>query len=305
MTHFPTEHILGLQEAFEAALSENDLVRASCRFLDSTAHIFPGTTFRVEWHDKLQEMPTARNHTTSRKTVSHKQSSTSVYPISVQHKIIGNLSLAYPYGKTPDESLVKLAVSFLAMLAGTFDRIEKTAVLDPLTGLLNRKGLTMELPRSMAAASRGKTPLSLLLFDVDRFKKLNDTFGHNAGDAVLTGIAIRLKETARASDVPGRYGGDEFFLILPNTDYSGCRSAAERIVMAIGKTAFTVSGHAHDITLSAGGITIPPDTRPSEIPKVIDTADKALYNAKRSGGNRSEVSIVYTGTSISSRDIPP
>ncbi|MCU1658356.1 MAG: hypothetical protein JWO57_3012 [Pseudonocardiales bacterium] len=160
------------------------------------------------------------------------------------------------------------------------DRMSRT---DALTGLYNRRHLDDELRRSHEDARRHDAPLCLLLLDIDHFKNVNDTYGHPAGDLVLGAFAQRLREQLRAGDIAGRWGGEEFLIIMPRTDPAGAFEVAERIRTCTGATPVTsVDGHVMKVTVSGGLACGPGDTADA----AVHLADTSLYQAKAAGRNQ-------------------
>jgi diguanylate cyclase (GGDEF)-like protein len=157
---------------------------------------------------------------------------------------------------------------------------------DELTGIHNRRFLLSFLEHKVAWNTKEGFPLSLLILDLDRFKQINDTHGHEAGDQVLTWLATLLKEAAGDNGLPIRYGGDEFMLLLPETDGAAARKAASQILERASDRPFRLreAGTTLPITLSIGIATAPQDATNST--RLLQTADTALYHAKRSGRNQ-------------------
>jgi diguanylate cyclase (GGDEF)-like protein len=158
------------------------------------------------------------------------------------------------------------------------------ASTDGLTGLNNHRTFQERLQQEIERARRFDTPLSLLMIDIDRFKKFNDTYGHTNGDEVLKIIARILKDNVRSIDFVARYGGEEFAVILPQVDLEGALVVAERIRRSAENYELVFNGHKERVTLSIGVATYPDDASNRE--QLIDHADKALYLAKRTGRNR-------------------
>jgi diguanylate cyclase (GGDEF)-like protein len=155
---------------------------------------------------------------------------------------------------------------------------------DPLTGFYNHRFLHERLGEEVVRAQRARQPLSVLMLDLDDFKLVNDTFGHLFGDRVLTWTAELIRSTLRGSDVPARYGGDEFAIILPETDGDDARSAAERILAAFRDHAFVGEQRGPvPIGASIGVATFPLEGRTAT--ELIAAADAALYRVKRDGGH--------------------
>jgi diguanylate cyclase (GGDEF)-like protein len=168
--------------------------------------------------------------------------------------------------------------------ARLYEDARNLADRDPLTGFYNHRFLHERLGEEVVRSQRGRRSLSVLMLDVDDFKLVNDTFGHLFGDRVLTWTSELIRSTLRASDVPARYGGDEFAIILPETDADEARSAAERILATFRDHAF-VSDQRGPVPIGAsiGAATFPADGRTAT--ELIAAADRALYRVKRDGGN--------------------
>lgn len=157
------------------------------------------------------------------------------------------------------------------------------AVTDPLTGLHNRRFFDIHLARAAGAAEG----FAVALFDIDHFKRVNDGFGHDAGDAVLREFARRLKAAVRASDLACRFGGEEFAVLMPGADADTAAAVAERIRQAVCDAAFAIPGEQLTVTVSAGVAVAPADaSAPEPREALLKRADAALYEAKRAGRNR-------------------
>ncbi len=212
-------------------------------------------------------------------------------PLTYERELLGMLVLYS--GKK--ESLSSHQIELLELLgnqassslanAKLHEEIERMASTDGLTGLFNHRTFQERLSAEFKRRERISVPLSLLLIDIDFFKKINDTYGHPAGDEVLRGVAGVVRETIRNIDIPARYGGEEFAAILPGTDGEGAQSMAERLRTAIAGKTFSIDGKSLEVTVSIGVATSPHDTDNKE--GLIEKADQALYHAKRDGRNRS------------------
>jgi two-component system, cell cycle response regulator len=160
------------------------------------------------------------------------------------------------------------------------------AMSDPLTGLMNRRASSEALERELHRAHRHNIPLSLLLLDVDHFKRVNDTRGHEAGDLVLQGVSKTIRRIARKSDIVGRWGGEEFVVGLPQATPAGARVAAERIRRAVAESSYALGdGAPLEVTVSIG---IAYSVQGELLDAVIARADEAMYLAKSRGRNRVE-----------------
>lgn len=154
---------------------------------------------------------------------------------------------------------------------------------DQLTGALNRKGLEETLDRELARARRRQAPICVSLLDVDNFKSLNDTYGHQTGDDALVHLARVIRETMRPHDTLARYGGEEFLIILPDTILPDAVSALTRLQRELTKRFFLHKNEKLLITFSAGVTAFLPDEPRNE---AIARADAAMYQAKKTGKNR-------------------
>jgi diguanylate cyclase (GGDEF)-like protein len=165
--------------------------------------------------------------------------------------------------------------------ARLYGEARELADRDPLTGFFNHRSLHERFGEEAVRARRSRSPLSLLMLDVDDFKLVNDTFGHQLGDEVLRWTADVIRQTLRASDVAARYGGDEFAILLPDADHDEAERAAERLIEAFATTAFRHGDRLSvPIGLAIGTATFPSDGRTAA--DLIAVADAGLYRMKRS-----------------------
>jgi len=181
------------------------------------------------------------------------------------------------------ETTIAEAAPIIANLR-TLAVAELRAATDALTGLPNNRALQETLRRMSAHAGRTATPLAALLFDLDRFKQINDVHGHAKGDEVLAAVGDAVASVVRASDFVGRYGGEEFLALLPDTDREGAQLVALKLRSAISDIA--VPGVSRRITASFGVAAIPHDAGEPE--QLLREADRALYSAKANGRDRVE-----------------
>jgi diguanylate cyclase (GGDEF)-like protein len=181
------------------------------------------------------------------------------------------------------ESLVVLA-SLSTENAKLYRETQELAITDGLTKLLLRRQLLERLEDELKRAAQSGTPLSFILLDIDHFKAVNDTYGHPAGDKVLREIAQMVKKRVRDVDLCGRYGGEEFAVLLPATDLKGAKLVAERIREGVGREPFELRGESRRITVSLGISSFPGDAQ--EMEDLIERADEALYRSKERGRDR-------------------
>jgi diguanylate cyclase (GGDEF)-like protein len=208
-------------------------------------------------------------------------------PLKGANRLVGVLYLYLPVNQEVSGHLRKMLeiigaqVGIAVENATNYrDAIELTLV-DPLTGLQNRRVMLVNLDKYIVLAERHKRSLSLIMMDLDHFKKFNDTHGHQLGDQLLIQVADIMKKLVRKSGHIVRYGGEEFLMMLPETDWKGAFQVAERLRKSVEKlTPITISlGIA---TLQSGGEGVTPQD-------LIKDADTALYRAKQLGRNRIEV----------------
>lgn len=162
------------------------------------------------------------------------------------------------------------------------EEMSKLAITDPLTRIMNRRGITVGLLDAMAQAERYRTPLTVGMADIDNFKDVNDTYGHEAGDRVLKDIAAILSDALRMPDKVGRYGGEEFLIVLPHTSLTQGRKITERIRASVSKWDFNLGSRKIRLTISIGVTQFKPG---EDLEQFLSHADKALYEAKKGGRN--------------------
>ena len=177
-------------------------------------------------------------------------------------------------------------------------RLASLALHDHLTGLFNRRGIIGHLRQWLAWSMRYHRPFALAMLDIDGFKKLNDTLGHMAGDKALCAIARTLEETVRESDLVGRFGGDEFIVIAPETDDDQMFALMDRLVTAVRETPVVIDdGESIDVSISIGGAWMSGDTEMS-VDEIIAAADRSLYAAKTAGRDRTGLVLTVPGVPL-------
>lgn len=208
-----------------------------------------------------------------------------ILPLKAAGKTVGVLYLYMPRDIEINEERMKI-LSDIGSQVGTaienaklYEETKALSLRDHLTGLANRRMLDIIFERSFIRARRFTSPLSVLMLDIDHFKKYNDAYGHLAGDRLLISIADAVSAEVRETDLVVRYGGEEFLILLPETDITHAQEAAERIRKAVEKKT--------GVTVSLGVSTLLHGMREKE--ELIDKADTALYKAKQNGRNRVEI----------------
>ncbi len=162
------------------------------------------------------------------------------------------------------------------------DHLRDAALIDPLTGCYNRREFENQLKRMIAASVRNRSSLSVFMFDLDHFKRINDTWGHPAGDQVLREVSDLVRKNMRTGDVLARYGGEEFIAVLPETDKAKAMELAERLRIQIARTVVLYGGETLKITASFG---VAQMDRHTDMARLIEDADAMLYKAKLNGRN--------------------
>ncbi|MEE8421984.1 MAG: GGDEF domain-containing protein [Dehalococcoidia bacterium] len=167
-------------------------------------------------------------------------------------------------------------------------RLERLAVTDALTGVSNRRGLDERLAAEFNRSRRYARPLSLLMVDIDSFKRINDALGHAFGDVVLAEVADALRSNVRESDVVARYGGEEFAVVLPETSSAAAATVAEKLRACVRERPMQHNGKAVGATVSIGVASLSGESM--GVGALVERADQALYAAKRAGKDRVAVS---------------
>ena len=197
-----------------------------------------------------------------------------------------------PVTKAPlrDGDFLKIGAAIFKFLTGAnvevsyHEEIYRMTIVDALTGTHNKRYFIEFLDREMARCARYGRPLSLVMFDIDHFKKINDQHGHLTGDHVLKEIAKRLHARIRREELLARYGGEEFAAVLPETGKDGAMEFGEQIRQLVDREPFEFEGDSLPVTISVGVATL--DGEPLDAPAFIRVADENLYKAKRGGRNK-------------------
>lgn len=221
-----------------------------------------------------------------------------LFPLISENRLLGCIVT-----KSTDNILSEKEISYLEQLtnqaattinrANVYAEILKHATLDALTGFYNRRQLEERIKQEVSSAKRQKRNLCAIMTDIDYFKNVNDTYGHAAGDLVLKTVSGVIKHQLRDYDIAGRYGGEEFAIILPYTKIEEAQMVAQRLRKAVEKTKIDISKVSTDINENLIGVTISlgiSEYKNGDNEKILlQKADKALYKAKENGRNRAEV----------------
>lgn len=268
--------VLGIEDGRLVALGDT-------RIADATVGAGPGDCLAVA----NQRTRARTDATTDRCSVCEVLACpTRCTPLLVGGELIGSAVLVDP-GERPDraarcfDDVVADIGPILASLEH-LDRLANEAATDPLTGLANRRAGDRALQRLASQAGRLRSPLSVLVIDVDRFKAVNDRYGHDVGDTALEAVARVIDESIRTSDLAVRFGGEEFLVALPDTDLDGAAVVADKVRLAVA--AAELDGLADGITVSIGVSSMPADA--GTVDGLVRVADRRLLQAKRDGRNR-------------------
>lgn len=228
-------------------------------------------------------------------------------PLVVRDHVVGTLTL----GARRRGAFAEATRQLLGVLAGNaavamanaaaVRRLEELATTDPMTGHFNKRAFETEFEKRIRAAERFGHQLTVLVSDIDKFKNVNDTYGHSVGDVVIKGLGAVLGRCKRDTDAVARFGGEEFVVVCEQTDSEGGVQLAERIRTELGKTVFQSEQGPLSVTCSVGVATFPKDGRTRE--ELFRRADEALYEAKRGGRNR--VCVAGNARTSATPEAPP
>lgn len=213
-----------------------------------------------------------------------------IAPLVVGEECLGAISLESDQQAAFTEADLSLLVSFAATATTAIQNaqlhaeVQKQAITDTLTGFYNRRGFIELGRREVERSLRFGHPLSALMLDIDLFKQINDLYGHLTGDRILVGMTSRCAQELRQIDLLGRYGGDEFIVLLPETSLENACLVAERLRASIARIPFSANGKPLYITISVGVASLRDDCKTLE--SLMERADQALYQAKENGRNR-------------------
>lgn len=238
-----------------------------------------------------------QSHEATFRQLDRQPSSIALLPLIHDNRLIGSLNL----GSRHDGRFERhCATDFLQHLAAVVsvcletsiirERLKHLGLTDPLTGVSNRRSFEQHINEAITEAIDTRSAVSCLFIDVDRFKRINDVHGHQAGDEVLRQVACLIREQLRRSDVVARYGGEEFAALLSHADLENALEVAQRIRLKVERHRFISAGTELRVSVSVGVSTYTPREAPPSVAqirqKLIEQADAALYRAKREGRNR-------------------
>lgn len=215
------------------------------------------------------------------------------YPLRIKDRTIGLMTIdafraPVQFGKEEIDTVAAIARQAAVVIenARLHEQLQKQAITDHITGLFNHRHIFARLEEEFARAERSGGSFAVMMMDMDKFKEINDTFGHLEGDEALRFIGQKLRETLRATDILGRYGGDEFMAILPDTTCEQAEEAGQRIMTMLAETPFHVEtlDQTVPLAISIGFAAYPYHSKDKE--ELLMLADAALYEAKRLGGKR-------------------
>jgi diguanylate cyclase (GGDEF)-like protein len=219
----------------------------------------------------------------------YKTNNCAIVPLVCQDMVVGVLNLADKMSgdqfNSGDIALIELFSQLVGASIGNiklFEKIQRQATTDGLTGLINHKTFYEILEKELWRSRRYGGQISLIMVDVDNLKKINDTYGHRAGDKVIREVGRKIKECIRQIDTAARYGGDEFAVILPNTSLGDATIVAQRMVNAVASSPATWKRDLIPLSVSVGLGQYDADTNPEDI---TSRSDQALYSAKKAGKN--------------------
>ena len=198
---------------------------------------------------------------------------------------LGRLNISYEQLVLQLKDAKKKSEQLADQLRTANSRLNTLVVTDGLTGLYNHRYFQQSLLASLTQANHQHTPLSLIIFDLDHFKAVNDTYGHPVGDLVLNNLAMTVKEMIRPNDILARYGGEEFAIVLPNTDFNAVKIFSDRLRQCVEKTVTKYEGKLIRVTISIGATTYQPWEHNISQDLLVKTADRGLYASKNNGRN--------------------
>ncbi len=254
--------------------------------------------FKLVWPANIKDVKIyeyLENLTPKSGVILEREGKIGIFPLLSEQKLLGAVVAYNPFDKLNENEInyldeISKQASITIERAGEYMKILKDATLDALTGLNNRHQFALRLREETASAKRQNTPLCCIMTDIDFFKKVNDTYGHAVGDCVLKNVARTIKKELRENDIPSRYGGEEFAILLPHTTLDEAQLVAQRLRAAIEKKKINIEEYGIEdikqlnVTISVGVSLY--DKKMKEPQQLYQNADKALYQAKEGGRNK-------------------
>jgi len=252
--------------------------------LDEVVYLFHNEISKVLPYDSLHYQHQAVQCDISTGSRSHHSCN---YRLEMNSVWLGELTLTRrkKFSDTDTQLVEDLLCKLIYPLRNSllYRQAQAAALQDQLTGLNNRGAFDSSLKREIDLAQRQRSPLSLIVLDIDHFKAVNDTYGHSSGDSALKALAKAITDTMRRSDIAFRYGGEEFTLILSNTDIDAARIVAERVRVAVSQLSCSDGKRTFGYTISVGVSQL---GQGEDGASLFDRADQALYQAKKTGRNQ-------------------
>ena len=268
-----------LKRNLDTTIALYEITKELCRSLDEN-EIFKNFLARVPEHVTVDECYFLRDEKEKEKFTQSE-----LIPLKIGKGVVRYLALK-GLRKEGREKFEILTQQFLLGLkrAILYERVQELAAMDGLTSVFGRRFLLERLKEELERSKKFNYTFSFLMIDIDRFKEQNDRFGHLVGDAILREVSKAMKENVREIDAIGRYGGEEFSVILTETDRSKALAAAQRIRQAIEARRIRAYDEEVNVTVSIGVSVFPQDAQDTD--SLIEKADQALYKAKQEGRNR-------------------
>ena len=264
--------VLRISTALQTTLDVHLLIKL---FAEELGHLLPfdGLRYRHDTHDLAIDVGKSSRHSCS-------------YRLLVQEDLLGEIKISRRHKFSSEEAMLiehsMCALTYPLRNALTYLCALRAAHLDPLTGTYNRASFDSNLLREVELARRHSTALSMIVIDIDLFKSINDTYGHSVGDDVIKSLARVIGKVIRKSDMLFRFGGEEFVVLLSNTQRDGALLLAERIRRGVEQTLVHTQQRNIHVTVSLGVATLSPSDTAQAL---FDKADQALYTAKAEGRN--------------------
>lgn len=274
----------GLQDILERKIALYDMAKDISRSLDKDK-IFESFYNQIHKYIKVKDclmLPADADIS--------QHSNYFILPLEIEKELIGYLAVSRMSDEDKDKFNI-LAQQFMLGIKRAFlyHRLQELAITDSLTGVFSRRYALERLEEEIARSQKFNYKFSVAMLDIDHFKGYNDRYGHLVGDAILKEISRVTKDSIRQIDLIGRYGGEEFLIVMTETDNSQAVLAGERIRKSIEDNPIKVYDEEMKVTVSIGIATFPDDAKDSA--KLIDRADQALYKAKETGRNKVCVSV--------------